>query len=209
MFVRLLKWLPGFLGTCLVAMTGVESSQAEVNFCSWVRAAGLNSEAKCLAIPHLEVWVWLVAVAGVAATVILVLLARRRAATKVTRTKRLQMAQRWVKLSDELLGDVPQYRARPRPPDDVPEHVKNELWERDAIEEGHAFTEAMNRIRQRYQARIGQAQLEMVTLGIKLDGHAVRPGPIHLTNTFCVQEWATKLGAEGHRILAEAGESDA
>lgn len=68
------------------------------------------------------------------------------------------------------------------------------------------FQGGMERAQRLFLARITQARDEMVADGIRLEGRLERAGGIFLVNTFCLQGWASKLGAEGRRILTELGE---
>ena len=73
--VRGLKYLPGVLGACLMAMMQVGPSEAEINFCKWLQLAHPGAEEKCLSIPHLEPIVWTVAAGLCAATLLLLFFA--------------------------------------------------------------------------------------------------------------------------------------
>jgi hypothetical protein len=56
--LKFLSWLPGALGGGLMLTMQVGPSEAEVNFCKWIRAVGLTTEERCIAVPHLEAILW-------------------------------------------------------------------------------------------------------------------------------------------------------
>ncbi len=54
--LRYFRWLPGLFGGLLMWMTQVGPSEAEINFCKWIKIVAQSAENKCLAIPHLD-WI--------------------------------------------------------------------------------------------------------------------------------------------------------
>lgn len=89
---RALRFLPGLIGACLLGMMGVGPSEAEINFCNWVRLARVTEE-RCLAVPHLETWVWGLALALMVATLGLFLFAKWKRAKAIPQERRAEITE--------------------------------------------------------------------------------------------------------------------
>jgi hypothetical protein len=123
------------------------------------------------------------------------------------RKKRANAARRWIRLSDEILAEMPNHdiAGLHRIPN-LNEEQRRALWQVETNRMIAEFQEGMERARRLFLARITLARDEMVAEGINLGPRLERQGGISVVNTFCLQEWAAKLGAEGRRILVELGE---
>ena len=114
-------------------------------------------------------------------------------------------ARRWVVLSQEIWADYPtlKYEFNTSYDSSLPKEVQIRLWNDETKRMLRNTDEAMNQMRRRYQSRIEQARIEMVEFGI------LKPDPrsmfdnSHMTNAFDWERWASRLGAEGHKILGD------
>jgi hypothetical protein len=66
-----LKFVPGLVGACIMGMMQVGPNDAVLNFCKWVRLAGLTNEASCVELPHLVGLLWAFAALFIGLTVVL------------------------------------------------------------------------------------------------------------------------------------------
>lgn len=129
-----------------------------------------------------------------------------------SKSKRAAMARRWIKLSDEILAEFPGPRSSdfrlPRRFPNMTEEQLSALWAAESDNAVSRYEDSMIRGRRLFLARIEQARQEMVAEGIAFGRNEhlmLFAGEVHLFNTHSCDAWATKLGGEGHRILAEMG----
>lgn len=125
-----------------------------------------------------------------------------------SRTQRAAMARRWLRLSDEILAEMPRHGIGPRFHDlpGLTDEQMRALWRAETNQAIAEFQGGMERARRLFLARITQARDEMVAERVELNRRLDRAGGIFLVNTFCLQEWAATLGAEGRKILNKLGE---
>ena len=122
---------------------------------------------------------------------------------------KIRMARRWIKLSDEILADLPMAKVQFNPPifdKDMSQELRSRLWQQESQRSIEEFQNGLNRMSQRYLGRISEARMEMQAEGVLLSGPQNQLLNTPMINSFSWEAWATKLGGEGRHILTEIGE---
>ena len=116
-----------------------------------------------------------------------------------------EAARRWISLSQDMFFDLPSLR----PDFDLPfdhsmsQELQQQLWKAEADRNRRAANTAINRMKQKYEARVEQARLEMVKFGVGQSDYLETHSLYNTGNLLIWEEWAKRLGAEGHRVLGD------
>jgi hypothetical protein len=116
-----------------------------------------------------------------------------------------EAARRWISLSQDMFFDLPSLRPDFNPPIDqrMPQELQQQLWKSEANRNRREANAAINRMKQKYEARVEQARLEMVKFRVgqadDLETHSL----FNTGNLLVWEEWAKRLGAEGHKVLGD------
>ena len=121
---------------------------------------------------------------------------------------KIRMARRWVRLSDEILADLPMAKPQPNmtPFDkDITPDLRNRLWQQENQRMIQTFQDGLNRMSQKYLGRVAEAKIELQSADIPLNDSLLNSPMI---NSFSWEAWAQKLGGEGRSILTGMGEQE-
>jgi hypothetical protein len=163
--------------------------------------------AECASAVERSIALIFMLVALVAPGVTYVTVARERA-TKDLEQSQIEIARRWIRLSEEILTDIPSVKNSFKIPTydpSIPQEIRNRLWQEETQRSLDTFQQGLAMLTQKYSSRIAEAELEMKKMNIKLVENGMtldRP----LVNTFSWEAWSAKLGGEGRRILTQYGQ---
>ncbi len=83
----------------------------------------------------------------------------------------IEMAKRWIRLSDDILADVPSVKNTFRMPtydSNMTQAIREQMWQEETQRSLDAFQQGLAILAQKYSGRVAEAKLEMKRLNITL-----------------------------------------
>ena len=129
---------------------------------------------------------------------------------KTNSKQEIDMARRWIDLSNDILADVHSATFDFRMPSTtgigMTQGLRSRLWEEESQRSIESLNSGIASLKQKYSGRLAQAQIEMKNRNISMT-QGIIPLERPLVNTFSFEAWASKLGGEGRQILMKNGET--